>query len=175
MSLWGMIPCMSDYPLTRLEFLKLFLMRQPAPSIWSASGGQKVSNAHTVVRLVFRIVFRPGRACLNMSSMPPPNQPYNGHRYAPNTAATPNLVLGCVLGDDTDTWCMSALQFQRQLGIRRYETAFQILHKLRTAMVRHERDQIGAKWRVDVDETYVGGATQGEGRGDTTRHLLSAL
>lgn len=29
---------------------------------------------------------------------------------------------------------MSATQFQRQLGLSRYETAFQILHKLRAAM-----------------------------------------
>src|SRR6202521_1182571 len=31
---------------------------------------------------------------------------------------------------------MSAVQFQRQLGLSRYETAFQILHKLRAGMVR---------------------------------------
>jgi hypothetical protein len=31
---------------------------------------------------------------------------------------------------------MSAVQFQRQLGLTRYETAFQILHKLRAGMVR---------------------------------------
>lgn len=34
----------------------------------------------------------------------------------------------------TQTPGMSALQFQRQLGVKRYETAFQILHKLRAAM-----------------------------------------
>ena len=39
---------------------------------------------------------------------------------------------------------MSATQFQRQLGLSRYETAFQILHKLRAGMVRPDRDQIGA-------------------------------
>ena len=31
---------------------------------------------------------------------------------------------------------MSAVQLQRQLGLSRYETAFQILHKLRAGMVR---------------------------------------
>jgi hypothetical protein len=36
---------------------------------------------------------------------------------------------------------LSAVQFQRQLGIGRYETAFQILHKLRAGMVRPDRDQ----------------------------------
>src|SRR5450756_2072086 len=30
---------------------------------------------------------------------------------------------------------MSAVQFQRQLGLSRYETAFQLLHKLRAGMV----------------------------------------
>lgn len=37
-----------------------------------------------------------------------------------------------------------------------------MLHKLRAVMVRPERDPIG-KWSVEVDETYVGGTTQGEG------------
>ena len=45
------------------------------------------------------------------------------------------------------------------------ETAFQILHKLRSAMVRPGRDRIGGKWPVEVDETWVGGKTRGEGRG----------
>ena len=44
----------------------------------------------------------------------------------------------------TQTPGMSALQFQRQLGIKRYETAFLLLHKLRAAMVRPGRDRIGA-------------------------------
>ena len=43
----------------------------------------------------------------------------------------------------TQTPGQSALQFQRQLGISRYETAFQILHKLRAGMVRPDRDTIG--------------------------------
>ena len=61
---------------------------------------------------------------------------------------------------------MSAVQFQRQLGLTRYETAFQILHKLRAGMVRPERDQIGAAGNhVEVDETWVGGKTRGEGQG----------
>ena len=64
---------------------------------------------------------------------------------------------------------MSAVQFQRQLGLSRYETAFQILHKLRAGMVRQGRDRIGGNLgrgdHVEVDETYIGGVTTGEGRG----------
>src|ERR1019366_9505996 len=62
---------------------------------------------------------------------------------------------------------ISAVQFQRQLGLRRYETAFQILHKLRVGMVRPDQDRIGGRpnEHVEVDETYVGGRTRGEGRG----------
>jgi transposase-like protein len=70
---------------------------------------------------------------------------------------------------------MSALQFQRQLGIRRYETAFMILHKLRAAMVRPERDRMGVEWPVEVDETFVGGATQGEGRGVHHKTLVVGM
>lgn len=65
----------------------------------------------------------------------------------------------------TQTPGMSATQLQRQLGIKRYETAFQILHKLRSGMVRPARDTIGGEWPVEVDECYVGGRTRGEGRG----------
>jgi hypothetical protein len=36
----------------------------------------------------------------------------------------------------TQTPGMSALQFQRQLGLSRYETAFQLLHKLRSGIVQ---------------------------------------
>lgn len=67
---------------------------------------------------------------------------------------------------------MSAVQFKKMLGIERYETAFQMLHKLRAAMVRPERDSIGQKFPVEVDETFVGGATQGKGRGVTDKVLV---
>lgn len=75
----------------------------------------------------------------------------------------------------TQTPGMSALQFQKQLGIKRYETAFLMLHKLRAAMVRPERDRIGAKWPVEIDETYVGGSTQGEGRGRHHKTLVLGM
>ena len=62
---------------------------------------------------------------------------------------------------------MSATQFQRQVGLSCYETAFQILHKLRAAMVRPDRDRIGGEGcdHVEVDETWVGGRMRGKGRG----------
>ncbi len=66
----------------------------------------------------------------------------------------------------TGTPGVSALQLQRQLDLKRYETAFQILHKLRAVMVRPFRDRIGGPGkRVEVDETLVGGRTRGKGRG----------
>ena len=71
---------------------------------------------------------------------------------------------------------MSAVQFQRQLGLTRYETAFGILHKLRAAMVRPDQDRIGgtAGEHVEVDETYVGEKTRGEGRGVHHKTLVAA-
>jgi hypothetical protein len=65
----------------------------------------------------------------------------------------------------TQTPGISSVQFQRQLGLKRNETAFMMLHKLRAAMVRPDRDKIGEKWPVEIDECYVGGATRGEGKG----------
>ena len=71
---------------------------------------------------------------------------------------------------------ISAIQFQRQLGLSRYETAFQILHKLRVGMVRPDQDRIGGKpdEHVEVDETWVGGRTRGEGRGIHHKSLVVA-
>ncbi len=76
----------------------------------------------------------------------------------------------------SQTQGMSAVQFQRQLGLSRYETAFQILHKLRVGMVRPDQDRIGGKRgeHVEVDETWVGGRTRGEGRGVHHKTLVAA-
>lgn len=68
---------------------------------------------------------------------------------------------------------MSAVQFQRQLGLSRYETAFQILHKLRAGMVNPERTRIGKKCQhVEVDEVWIGGRTRGKGRGVHGKSLV---
>lgn len=76
----------------------------------------------------------------------------------------------------SQTQGMSAVQFQRQLGLSRYETAFGILHKLRAAMVRPDQDRIGGVVgeHVEVDETWVGGRTRGEGRGVHHKTLVAA-
>ncbi len=63
----------------------------------------------------------------------------------------------------TETPGISALQLQRKLGLKRYEVAYNMLQKFRASMVRHDRDRIHGT--VEVDETYVGGATTGGKRG----------
>jgi len=55
---------------------------------------------------------------------------------------------------------ISALQFQKQLGIKRYETAFNMLHKLRSALVAPDREKL--KGEVEVDECYIGGSEEGK-------------
>jgi len=54
---------------------------------------------------------------------------------------------------------ISAVQLQRQLGIRRYETSWLILQKLRRTMVAPEREPL--KGEVEVDECYIGGVDEG--------------
>jgi hypothetical protein len=70
---------------------------------------------------------------------------------------------------------MSAVQYQRQPGLSRYETAFQILHKLRAGMVRPDQDRIGgiAGEHVEADETWIGGKTRGKGRGVHDKVLVA--
>jgi len=52
----------------------------------------------------------------------------------------------------TDKRVMSALLLQRQLGLRRYETAWMLLHKLRRAMVNAARESLQGD--VEIDDTW---------------------
>jgi transposase-like protein len=59
----------------------------------------------------------------------------------------------------TDKRGISALLLQRQLGLRRYETAWMMLHKLRRAMVNAGRERLYGE--VEVDDTWIGGPQPG--------------
>ena len=59
----------------------------------------------------------------------------------------------------TDKRGISALLLQRQLGLRRYETAWMLLHKLRRAMVNATREPLYGD--VEIDDTWVGGPQTG--------------
>jgi transposase-like protein len=59
----------------------------------------------------------------------------------------------------TDKRGISALLLQRQLAIRRYETAWLILHKLRRAMVNAAREPLHGE--VEFDDTWIGGLQPG--------------
>ena len=73
----------------------------------------------------------------------------------------------------TQTPGQSAIQFQRQLDIATYETAFAMLHKLRAGMVRPDRDTIGKPHPVEIDECFIGGRARGEGKG--THHQTTVV
>jgi transposase-like protein len=59
----------------------------------------------------------------------------------------------------TDKRGMSALLLQRQLGLKRYETAWMLLHKLRRAMVNAAREPLHGT--VEIDDTWIGGPQAG--------------
>jgi transposase-like protein len=66
---------------------------------------------------------------------------------------------------------LSALGLQQLLGLGSYQTAWTMLHKLRTAMVRPGRERLHGP--VEVDETYVGGIEEGvRGRGTNTNFIV---
>lgn len=54
---------------------------------------------------------------------------------------------------------VSALSLQRALEIGSYQTAWTVLHRLRSVLVRPGRDRLGGT--VEVDETYIGGRELG--------------
>ena len=67
----------------------------------------------------------------------------------------------------------SALGLQSILGLGSYRTAWALLHKLRRAMVRPGRERLSG--RVEVDETYVGGAEEGLRGRQTQKKALVAI
>ena len=92
----------------------------------------------------------------------------------------------------TDRRGISALLLQRQLGLRRYETAWMLLHKLRRAMVNTAREPLHGE--IEIDDTWIGGHQAGlrgsrqlkgrkaaivlvavEKRGDTSGRLRMAV
>lgn len=66
---------------------------------------------------------------------------------------------------------ISALGIQRVLGLSRYETTWNMLHRLRRAMVCPGRDHLIGP--VQVDEIYIGGPRPGKrGRGAANKTLV---
>ena len=66
---------------------------------------------------------------------------------------------------------ISALGLQRLLGLGSYQTAWTMLRKLRSAMVRPARERLSGT--VEVDETYVGGIAEGtRGRGAERKFIV---
>ena len=66
---------------------------------------------------------------------------------------------------------VSALGLQKAMGLKRYETVWMMLHRLRAAMVRPDRDSLIGP--VQVDETYIGGTRPGKrGRGAADKTLV---
>jgi transposase-like protein/predicted RNA-binding Zn-ribbon protein involved in translation (DUF1610 family) len=59
----------------------------------------------------------------------------------------------------TDKRGISALLLQRQLELKRYETAWMMLHKLRRAMVNLAREPLDGE--VEIDEAWIGGSQAG--------------
>jgi transposase-like protein len=68
---------------------------------------------------------------------------------------------------------VSALGLQRVLGLGSYQTAWALLHRYRTAMVRPGRERLSG--RVEADETYVGGEEPGVRGRQTAKKAIVAI
>lgn len=68
---------------------------------------------------------------------------------------------------------ISARQLHKQLGLRRYETAWMLLQKIRRAMVNPQRERLSGA--VEVGTTWVGGTQEGFDRGRPTTDRKALL
>ena len=68
---------------------------------------------------------------------------------------------------------ISAAELQRKLGLGSYQTAWSWLTKIRTAMVRPNREPLAGE--VEIDESYLGGPEAGKpGRGAQDKAIVAA-
>ena len=68
---------------------------------------------------------------------------------------------------------ISAAELQRKLGLGSYQTAWSWLTKIRTAMVRPNREPLAGE--VEIDESYVGGPEPGQpGRAAEDKAIVAA-
>ncbi|MCP5057648.1 MAG: IS1595 family transposase [bacterium] len=70
---------------------------------------------------------------------------------------------------------ISALQLQRDLGLGSYQTAWTMLHKLRSGLGRRTGELL--KGAVETDETFVGGSRSGgkRGRGAPNKSIVVVM
>jgi len=68
---------------------------------------------------------------------------------------------------------ISAKSLQDNLGINSYQSAWLLLHKLRVAMIRSDREPLSGI--VEVDEDYIGGVDEGgkRGRGSENKQIVA--
>jgi transposase-like protein len=68
---------------------------------------------------------------------------------------------------------MSAKGLQDNLGINSYQSAWLLLHKLRVAMIRSDREPLTGI--VEIDEDYIGGFNEGgkRGRGSENKQIVA--
>ena len=155
-----------EYPKNLLEFQRMFpdetaCLRYLQQLRWP--GGFVCESCGTVGE-PFRLATRPRvikcRACERETSV-------TAGTMLHGSKTSPHVWFWAAYLVATQTSGISALELQKQLGLARYETAFQLLHKLRAAMVRPFRDPIGLDWPVEMDVTFVGGKHKGGGSGTT--------
>jgi len=155
-----------EYPRTLLDFQKMFpgeaaclhyLEKMRWPSGFACEKCLKVNKP-------FRVATRPRvikcRSCHHESSV-------TAGTVMHRSKTSIHVWFWAAYLVATQTPGVSATELQKQLGISRYETSFQLLHKLRAVMVRPGHDKIGAKLSLELDIVFVGGKTKSGIQGKT--------
>jgi len=110
------------------------------------------------------------------------------NRYICTSCRSHNSVLAGTVMQDTKlklrTWLtamwmfatqkdgISAMSLRDNLGINSYRSAWLLLHKLRVAMIRADREKLSGI--VEIDEGYIGGREEGgkRGRGSENKKIV---
>lgn len=159
-----------DYPRTWREFASWFRdesacleylkrLRWPDGFICPSCGVQEEALAATRERLVCR-------SCRSQATV-------TSGTLLDKTRTPLSVWFAAIWHLTTQKHGMSALGLQRVLGLGSYQTAWTMLHKLRRAMVRPDRDRLSGL--VEVDESYVGGEEKGVRGRETEKKAIVAI
>lgn len=157
-----------DFPANLLDFQRMFpneseCLKYLERLRWP--GGFKCEKC-TIIGEPFRIVARPRvlkcRSCLHETSL-------TAGTIMHRSKISIHVWFWAAYMVATQTPGISAMEVQKKLGILCYETAFQLMHKLRAVMVRPNRDKIGAEWPLEMDIAFVGGKHKSGVQGKTDK------
>ena len=132
------------FPSTLWQFQTEFPVKSLARNIWQLAGGPMVSVAPGVGTAVLTHWANKDAGSVRRAGI---RSPLTAETILHNSRIPLMMWFWTAYLMTTDKRGISALLLQRQLGLKRYETAWMMLHKFRRAMINAAESRCVGRWR----------------------------